>query len=404
MTAPLFAFCADLQARESAYRSVKELQGDDLYALQQVVEYCKDDSIPLILGGDQVDTPTISDEHTVKLRKLLQGVIQNEVFYVDGNHERGFKRFCLEGGSAAVAQNLEDRGTVGMYTNPTVKGPTVIKRRKSMQFYRDSDLRATSPLFEIAGYNWRTRRQWESYLESQPLVKADILILHGFASQVVPYLGLPPDEAPLCDLDLNWFDGKYKLVLMGDIHMEWEWTGPKGTRFMYSGSMWMHRLGEPEDKSFIVVYDDLSTERIPLKCRPFKRLKVSSEEDIKNLKKWLDKECKNTYPEDMVQLLGQVKPRIHLTIPSELSKKAASAIELMKEKAFVFEKIDTSHDTDLSENEGSVDGQVDMDTALVQVLGQEDQLCVEAAEFIKQTLALGFDTAIDNLKKKMELS
>ena len=195
-----------------------------------------------------------------------------------------------------------------------------------------------------------------------------------------------------------------RIVLMGDIHMEWEWTGPKGTRFMYSGSMWMHRLGEPEDKSFIVVYDDLSTERIPLKCRPFKRLKVSSEEDIKNLKKWLDKECKNTYPEDMVQLLGQVKPRIHLTIPSELSKKAASAIELMKEKAFVFEKIDTSHDTDLSENEGSVDGQVDMDTALVQVLGQEDQLCVEAAEFIKQTLALGFDTAIDNLKKKMELS
>lgn len=370
MRQPLFVFCADLQARESAYRSVKELRGDDLYALQQVVDYCAEHKLALIMGGDQVDTPTISDEHTIELRRILTNVPFENTYYVDGNHERGFKRLCMEGGHAAVAKNLEDEGCLSIAAN-------------------------------IAGYNWRTRRQWEAYLEKYELQKADILILHGFASQVVPALGLPPDEAPLCDMDLEWFDGKYQLVLMGDIHMEWEWRGPKGTRFLYSGSMWMHRLGEPEAKSFIVVYNDFSIERVPLRCRPFLRTDLKSEQDLKIIQTWLDNSAKLPYVSEMRRFMGDKLPRLHLEIPSDMPAALAAGLESLKQRAFVFERVDTSHDRDLSEVKGSLDEQVDLSTALKQLVDEKDPVDSEAAEFVKQAMELGFDAAVANLKQKV---
>lgn len=370
MRYPIFVFCADLQARESAYRSVKELRGDDLYALRQVVDYCKQNKLPLFLGGDQVDSPTISDEHTIEIRKILMDVPFQATYYVDGNHERGFKRLCMEGGGAAAATNLEEAGCI------------------------DSGAR-------IAGYNWRTRRQWEACLERHALQQADVLILHGFASQVVPALGLPPDEAPLCDIDLTWFDGKYRLVLMGDVHMEWDWLGPQGTRFLYSGSMWMHRLGEPEAKSFIVVYNDFSVERVPLRCRPFLRTDLKSEEDLKKIQTWLDSCAKLPYVAEMQSFMGNKLPRLHITIPSKVTSELAAAIELFKQKTFLFEKVDISHDRDLTEVKGSLSEKVDLNTALAQLLDVKEGSQLDAMEFVKQAMELGFDTAVANLKQKV---
>lgn len=371
MPKPILVFCADLQARESAYRSVKELRGDDLYALAQVVDKCLELNVPLILGGDQVDTPTIGDEHTVELRKILTRLPAQSSWYVDGNHERGFKRLCLEGGSAAVSNNLEEAHQIriGSYT--------------------------------VAGYNWRTRRQWEAHLESNTLVEADVLVLHGFASQVVPALGLPPDEAPLCDIDLNWFDGRYQLVLMGDIHMEWEWRGPKGTRFLYSGSMWMHRLGEPESKSFLVVYDDLSIEKVPLRCRPFLRTELETKEDLKRIETWLDNAVKAPYVSDMQQYMGARLPRLHVTVTPDMLVEFGASLDAFREKAFVFEKVDTSHDRDLTEIKGSLDEKVDLSTALGKLVDEQNPTDQEAAEFVKQAMELGFDVAMNNLKKKV---
>lgn len=373
MRYPIFVFCADLQARESAYRSVKELRGDDLYALRQVVDYCVNNKLALFLGGDQVDSPTISDEHTIEIRKILMDVPLQKTYYVDGNHERGFKRLCMEGGDAAVAHNLEEKGCV-----------------------INSDT-------SIVGYNWRTRRQWEAYLEQNILQPADVLILHGFASQVIPALGIPSDEAPLCDIDLDWFDGKYKLVLMGDIHMEWDKRGSQGTRFLYSGSMWMHRLGEPEAKSFIVVYSDLSVERVPLHCRPFLHTDLKSEEDIKRIQIWLDNCEKLPYVSEMKSFMGEKLPRLHVEILPDMSAALLAGLESLRQRAFVFERINTSHDRDLDETKGSLDEQVDLSTALKQLVDEKESVDLEAAEFVKQAMELGFEAAVANLKQKVKI-
>jgi hypothetical protein len=366
---PIFAFCADLQARESAYKAVKELGGDDLFALRQVVDKCIELDIPLILGGDQVDTPSISDEHTVALRKELARM-KRPVWFIDGNHERGFKRLSLEGGSAAVAINLENV-------------PVEVSGLK------------------IRGFNWRPRRQWDEYLISNSLEPADIVILHGFAEQVIPALGLPKDEKPICDLDLDWFDGKYKLALMGDIHMEWDYRGPKGTRFIYSGSMWMHRVGEVEAKSFVLVFEDLTIERIPLKCRPFLQTSIESEKDYIRIEKWIDNAYSLAYISELMSFMGSKIPRIHVTVPSNPEPKISAMISQIENRAFVFKKVNHSHDRDLDEIKGSMEEKIDIDTALAKLLDASIEAEQEAITFIKQAMDSGFDKAIQSLKNKI---
>jgi len=369
---PLFVFCADLQAREHAYRSNKDLRGDDLYALRQVVDYCNQEGLPLILGGDQVDTPTISDAHTILLRKeLARMAYRNSVYYIDGNHEKGFRRLSLEGGDASVAKNLE--------TEPFIYIGGI----------------------KIKGYNWRSRKHWEEYLEQKSIPSGDVVILHGFCEQVVEALKLPADRKPMCDMDLGWFDGKFKLALMGDIHMEWDWTGPEGTRFMYPGSMWMHRLGEPENKSFIVVYDDLSVSRQPLNCRPFLKVHLECEEDLKFIREWLDEAANVEYISAMKEYMGDILPRLHVSFPSALESKIAIALKELESECHMFRKVDVSQDTDLTEAQGSTTEQIDIDTALQKMLDGKVEVQKNAIDFIKQCLEQGLDKATDDLKAKV---
>lgn len=371
MRKPILAFCADLQARESAYKSVKELKGDDLYALRQVVDKCLELNIPLILGGDQVDSPTISDDHTVALRRELARM-QQPVWYVDGNHERGYRCLSLEGGSAAVATNLEE-------------SPVEVSGLK------------------IRGFNWRSRRMWEDYLQSNEIPKADIMILHGFAEQVVSSLGLPKDEKPVCDYDLDWFDGKCQLALMGDIHMEWTYSGTKGTRFLYSGSMWMHRVGEPEAKSFVLVFEDLSIERVPLKCRPFLQTTIKSEADATRIKEWLEAATSSKDVQAMEAYMGSKLPRLHVTVASDINSATEKLLKQIEDKAFVFRKIEHSHDRDLNEIKGSLEEKIDIDTALAKLLDTTTEIDKEAIAFIKQAMDTGFDEAVTRLKEKIGL-
>jgi hypothetical protein len=371
MRKPILAFCADLQARESAYKSVKELKGDDLYALRQVVDKCLELDIPLILGGDQVDSPTISDDHTVALRRELARM-QQPVWYVDGNHERGYRCLSLEGGSAAVATNLEE-------------SPVEVSGLK------------------IRGFNWRSRRTWEDYLQNNKLPEGDIVILHGFAEQVISSLGLPKDEKPICDYDLDWFDGRYKLALMGDIHMEWDYSGSKGTRFLYSGSMWMHRVGEPEAKSFVLVFEDLSIERVPLKCRPFLQTTIKLEADAIRVLEWLDAASSSKDVQAMEAYMGSKLPRLHITVASDISVSTEKKLKAIEDRAFVFRKVEHSHDRDLNEIRGSLEEKVDIDTALAKLLDTSIEIDKEAIMFIKQAMELGFEEAVAGLKTKIGL-
>ena len=356
-------FCADLQARGSVYKHNQELKDDDLVALEQVVRYCNRTDVQceaLILGGDQVDSPRIGDEHVIKLRKILSEC-SAPVFYIDGNHERGFKRLDLEGGYASVASSLEN-------------SPFVFEGR------------------EVKGYNWRSRREWEELVESG-MPPTDILILHGFADQAAAELGLPASTAGLGDFDINWFDGKCDLCLMGDIHQPMHFEGSKHkTRFYYPGSMWMHRSNEPLLKQFLVIDSDLIIRTEDLETRPFFKEDIYSEEDMSDL---LTRVLKSSVPEDVrIQ-----KPRVHIDIYSE--ENLDKDIELLKRHAFLFIRMKPSKTVIQLEGIPAEPGLISLKETINSVVGKNDK---ELRLLLNEIFESGEDAATEKLRKRLGVS
>ena len=360
-------FCADLQARESVYKHNPDLKDDDIVALQQVVSYCNDKTNQaglLVLGGDQVDSPAISDSHVIKLRKILRGC-SVPVCYIDGNHEKGFNRFELEGGAASVAFNLE-RTSLDKYLTP----PGL-----------DSS--------DVVGFNWRPRREWKTLKDEVP--HCSILVLHGFADQAAPMIqgNNVSEDDELGDFDLRWFDGKCKLCLLGDIHAYSEYEGERGTKFIYPGSMWMHRVNEPTDKFFLSVdLDTLAVKKIPLSTRPFYREQVNSASDIQKIV--LDVSKGNLNP----SLDNRIKtPRIHLDITSD--EDLSESIEPLLHDNFVISRIRPSETAKLIASDVKT---LDIESGIASLLDGED---LEIKEFLLEVFRDTVDSALTGLRDKL---
>ena len=353
-------FCADLQAREQVYKHNQELKGDDLVALEQVVAYCNRPDVQceaLILGGDQVDSPQIGDEHVILLRQILRNC-NAPVYYIDGNHERGFRRLELEGGDASVAIALENH-------------PFEFQGLK------------------VSGYNWRSRRDWEATLE-KGVPNTDILILHGFADQAVEELGLPTSATGLGDYDINWFDGKCKLCLMGDIHQYTHLKGATGvTDFYYPGSMWMHRSNEPTSKQFFTVSEDLEISCIPLEVRPFFKDVVKTDAEMSKV---LAQVLKAELPEDSrIQ-----KPRVHIDIHSDNNYE--EKLEILRQHVHLFVRMKPSQTATEVVSVTSEEGLVDLKMAVDAVVDKSDD---DLRMFVNEVFEMGVDEATEHLRKKL---
>lgn len=353
-------FCADLQARELVYKHNRELKGDDLVALEQVITYCNRPDVQceaLILGGDQVDSPRIGDEHVIKLRQILKDC-DAPVYYIDGNHERGFRRLNLEGGDASVAMPLEDN---------------------SFNFNG----------LQVSGYNWRSRRDWESVLEEE-LPTTDILVLHGFADQAVEELGLSPTVVGLGDYDLAWFDGKCSLCLMGDVHQYMYFEGgAHKTRYYYPGSMWMHRSNEPGEKQFLVIDEELEITPIVLETRPFFKTTIQTAADM-------DKLLEDVLGVDRPTDTRIQKPRVHVDIYSD--DNFEKELEKLRQTAHLFVRIKPSQ-TVVRMSEGTVKTEVlDLQKA-IEIIVPEDEKSLKA--FLNEVFTAGVEDATEQLRNRL---
>jgi DNA repair exonuclease SbcCD nuclease subunit len=344
------------------YKHNQELKGDDLVALEQVVDYCNSPDVPceaLILGGDQVDSPRIGDDHVIKLRQILRKC-QAPVYYIDGNHERGFRRLELEGGEAGVATNLEGESFL----------------------FGD---------FDVTGYNWRPRREWEEWMSTNGNERySDILILHGFADQAVAELGLSEAAVDLGDYDLNWFDGKCKLCLMGDIHQTMHFVGAEhSTHFHYPGSMWMHRSNEPADKVFFRIDSDLTVTNVPLQTRPFFKANIYNGKDMASL-------LSEVLKADTPGYAGIQKPRVHVDIYAE--DNFDKELEILKQNAHLFVRLKPSRTVMEVERLSLESGIVDTKEIVKNVVSDEDK---DLRSFLNEVLESGAEHASEQLRKKL---
>jgi hypothetical protein len=86
---PLFVFCADLHLEDGAWTTRPGIYGDAYYSFQQIIDYCIEHRLPLILGGDVLEKKQNLARPVAKLCEGLSRMQDEDldVYYIQGNHE-----------------------------------------------------------------------------------------------------------------------------------------------------------------------------------------------------------------------------------------------------------------------------------------------------------------------------
>lgn len=250
----MLVFAADLHIAPAAWSSMPKVAGDSYDSFQQIVEYCLQKApSALILGGDIFDAPS---PDPVSVRHFITGVL----------------RLCGAGIPVLAVQGQHGRCRQLSWTNVV----DCVTELDPLPLYRVGN-------FVIKGLDNRTPVDLEAALKTiDPSVNT--LILHQACKGALP----DRDGAVSWNLDPGWVPDHIRLVLLGDIHRPWETsrTSTKGHTIpmVYSGSIAMQSIDETPRKSFLVVNNDFTYVRVPLKTRYFDKieLKFRTEQEFKD--------------------------------------------------------------------------------------------------------------------------
>lgn len=299
--APLFVFCADLHLVDGAWTSRPAIYGDAYYSFDQIVDYCIEHKLPLIMGGDILEKKQNLARPIAKLCAGLSRMQAAEVrvYYIQGNHEY-------------------DRNAPWLSVH---EWP--VHMHKASVFFNNVTVR---------GLDWLPRGEIQEAFKQVP-VDTDILITHQVWKDLMGNVGRP--ECELIDVH------HVQTVIAGDFHITKivESTNAQGQpiKMLSPGSTCMQDIGEAPDKSFFVVGNIPTTKEIiftqlPLKTRKFLSYTVKDQET-------LDKLCAGEFvrniqtaatsllPEEISKPLVRVKfdkrlPDAHLRITTAVGEAA----------------------------------------------------------------------------------
>jgi len=169
----------------------------------------------------------------------------------------------------------------------------------------------------------------------------DVLFLHQAVKQALKF-----ENAWNCDLD--WVSPKTRKVILGDIHKAMDMKFPGGVAH-YTGASSPRNIDELGDKSFLVLKQDLTTERVALPSRPMKRVTLS-ESSVDEITQWAVSAVSEAYTTDPVGRLHPVlflrytaqetavatklRDDLHSDVPSKRLKVVLQAIEDVQHGTF----------------------------------------------------------------------
>jgi hypothetical protein len=86
---PLFVFCADLHLEDGAWTTRPGIYGDSYYSFEQIIDYCLEHDLALVMGGDILEK---KQNLARPIAKLCDGLSRMQhrgvpVYYIQGNHE-----------------------------------------------------------------------------------------------------------------------------------------------------------------------------------------------------------------------------------------------------------------------------------------------------------------------------
>jgi hypothetical protein len=216
----MFVFCADLHLEDGAWSTRPGIYGDAYYSFQQIIDYCIEHRLPLVMGGDILEK---KQNLARPIAKLCAGLTQMQdeelkVFYIQGNHEY-------------------DRNAPWLSVHPW-----------PIHMHEASfDING----FKVCGFDWLPRGEIQEAFTRVPQ-NTDILITHQVWKDFMGTVGRT--ECELTDVH------HVQTVLAGDFHITKvaEGTNAQGKpiKMLSPGSTAMQDMGEDPHKSFFVICED----------------------------------------------------------------------------------------------------------------------------------------------------
>lgn len=273
MAQPLFVFCADLHLADGAWTSRPGIYGDSYYSLQQIVDYCIAQNLPLVIGGDVLDVKRNSAR---PIQKLCQAMSQMAaanlpVYYIQGQHEL-------------------DRNVTWLSVHPW---PQNVNKQ---QF--------TVNGVKLYGIDWLPRGDIQTAFQEAP-ADTDMLVCHQVWKDLMKNIGRP--ECCLNDVH------NVRYVLSGDFHVtkiEHSTNAQGGPiQIISPGSTCMQDISESAEKFFFVVTSngaEFEFTQVPLKTRAMRGYTVTEAHELDDL-------CAGGFAADITGMLDS-------TLPAEINK------------------------------------------------------------------------------------
>lgn len=272
---PLFVFCADLHLEDGAWSSRPGIYGDAYYSFEQIVDYCIERRLPLILGGDVLEKKSNSAR---PIAKLFDGLTRMRsagvpVYYIQGNHEYDRNAPWLSAHDWPIYMHEASFDINGV---------------------------------KVAGFDWLPRGEIQEAFARVPQNTA-ILITHQVWKDFMGNLGRTDCE--LTDVH------HVETVLNGDFHVTKtvESTNAQGKliTMLSPGSTCMQDMSESPDKFFFVIGRIPTTGKVvftPIQLRTRRFLNyVVKDQDT------LDALCSG-------QLVKDITAQLDDTLPAHINK------------------------------------------------------------------------------------
>jgi hypothetical protein len=214
---PLFVFCADTHLADGAWTTRPGIYGDAYYSFEQIVDYCIEQRLPLILGGDVLEKKTNAARPISMLCRQMSRMeaATVPVFYIQGNHEY-------------------DRNAPWLSVH-------------SWPNHMHEQLININGAF-VYGLDWLPKGDIQKALSAVP-IETDILITHQVWHDFMKNVGRP--ECALTDVH------HAKIVLAGDFHVTETATSVNAQNrpitMLSPGSTCMQDISEADDKYFFAI-------------------------------------------------------------------------------------------------------------------------------------------------------
>lgn len=239
MPNPLLAMTSDWHLAPGAWRRPNTPKGDSYFALRQIVDYCLDQHICLVGAGDlfDVDRPDpmsllVAFEQVARLSAA--GL---RLFFTQGQHERASPAYL-----SLVPQSFHIHRSYVLIDG--------------LRVYGLDHTPADSLAKEIEAVPGNT----------------DLLVCHQVWSNFMG-VGAEGDLSSLSE------PGAPGIVLTGDFH-DHRILPVGGCRAFSPGSTCLQDIGEPRDKAFFVLNDDLTVASVTLKTRKVSDVLIQNESEL----------------------------------------------------------------------------------------------------------------------------